>query len=524
MFEGPCIRGAKDKGCLSGDQAYVEPHHYYLHTELEEGGCVVGSAFVPSDSGWPDKYQFLFIDFIFETIYNLIEAPEKECRGCMPPIPGYINETFYQHEVMVDIFFGPYKDGQALYVISRGPGQSIRRIRYTGNENVAPVANFTVTDTADVNEMLVFDGSGSFDGDGDAITFLWDFGDGGESTQRTANHTYKEYGQYTVKLTVTDTLGQTNQVQDTIQVGIPPIATMYSPKLDSRFAVGQELTVFGNATNALGVLLNDSQISWEVRQHHSEHYHPFLDRQSGTGNNFKLDPAPSPEDFKAAANSYLEIIMYATDSYGLVTNVSRNIYPKKVFITIDSIPRGLEVFVDEYPVTTPSNITSWENHKLRLNVLDQNNLTFASWSIGGARKTNYTVPARNITNPTISVTFAGNVSTAAPSSSPSDTTFFTPVFLNPTQQSPTTRTPTKKPLQSPTNKTPTSKPILATKVPSDSSILETDEPPVPSGSPIQSPSTDNSIDFLPPSSSTTSFRHDLQLVELCVLLFFNILL
>ena len=137
-----------------------------------------------------------------------------------------------------------------------------------------------------------------------------------------------------------------------------------SSDLDSRFAVGQELTVFGNATNALGVLLNDSQISWEVRQHHSEHYHPFLDRPSGNGNGFQLDPAPSPEDFKAADNSYLEIIMYATDSYGLVTNVTRNIYPKKVYITIDSSPRGLEVLVDEYPVITPRNITSWENHKM----------------------------------------------------------------------------------------------------------------------------------------------------------------
>jgi hypothetical protein len=57
-----CVRGAKDEGCLYGDESFVELYHYYLHTDLEEDGCVVGSAFVPAESGWPDKYKFLFID------------------------------------------------------------------------------------------------------------------------------------------------------------------------------------------------------------------------------------------------------------------------------------------------------------------------------------------------------------------------------------------------------------------------------------------------------------------------------
>lgn len=495
-FEGPCKRGAKDEGCLSGDESFVEPYHYYLHTDLEEGGAVVGSAFVPANSGWPDKYQFLFIDFIFETVYNLIEAPNTECRECKPPIPGYINETFYDgREIMIDMFFGPYKNVQALYVISRGTGQSIRRIRYTGNANLAPVANFTVSEAADINEILLFDGSSSFDADGDAITFLWDFGDGAESTQSKANHTYTAYGQYTARLTVTDLLGQTNQAQRIIKVGVPPTAEMHFPVLGSRFAVDQELTVFGIANDAFGVLLNDTQISWEVRQHHAEHYHPFLDRQAGVGNGFKLDPAPSPEDLMAAENSYLEIIMYATDSYGLVTNVTRNINPKKVFITIDSSPRGLKVLVDEYPVTTPKNITSWENHKLRLNVLDQNNLTFASWSIGGARKTNFTVPARNLTNPTISVRFRSNIPTSAPTTS-------SPTTKNPTQKP--TETPTEKPTQKPTQK-PTTKPVVETNSPSESSILETDSPPISSDTPIQSPVTDTSLDFTS-ASYTASFH------------------
>jgi PKD repeat protein len=418
MREGPCSIG-KSTNCAITDDSLVQPYHFYQHTQLEEGGCFVGSVWVPDNIGWPEKYKFLFIDFIYNTTYNLIEVPGNECRECTPPRPGYINETFYEREIMVDMFFGPYNDTQALYVISRGSGQSTRRIRYTGSANVAPVANITISDdAADVNVAIEFDGSPSSDGDNDSITFLWDFGDGGTSTDALTEHAYETYGRYTATLTVTDVLGQTNQAYEIINIGIPPVANMISPVLGDRFSVGQKLLVLGNATDAVGVELNDTQISWEVRQHHAKHYHPFLDRESGVGNGFTLDPAPDPEDYMAANNSYLEIIMYATDSFGLFTAVSRNIYPKKVFIVIDSTPQGLEVLVDEFPVITPTIITSWENHRLHLNVLDQDNMVFSSWSMGGDRKTNYTVPARQLTNPTVMVTLTSSVLDVVPVTAP----------------------------------------------------------------------------------------------------------
>lgn len=415
MQEGPCTIGSSVDCAVSDDANIKDPYYYYHHTALEEGGCVTGSVYVPTGLGWPEEYKFLFIDFIFDTIYNLVENTANECRDCTPPVPGYTNETFYERDIMVDMFFGPYKDTQALYVISRGSDQAIRRIRYTGSTNTAPVANITVSNIiVDINEAIEFDGSGSFDEAGEEITFLWDFGDGQNSTESIVEYAYTEYGLYTVKLTVTDALGQTNQQQIIVNVGIPPTANMISPKEGDRFFVGQEILVLGNATDRYGEPLNDTQLSWEVRQHHAEHYHPFLDRLSGVGNGFKLDPAPSPEDFSASETSFLRIILYATDSFGLVTTITRDVVPKKVFLLINSTPSGFEVLVDEYPVITPRTITSWENHKLRLNVFDQNNLTFSSWSTGGDRKTNFTVPARQEINPTIMATFTTDISKPVP--------------------------------------------------------------------------------------------------------------
>ena len=49
---------------------------------------------------------------------------------------------------------------------------------------------------------LQFDGSGSYDNEGHAFTYEWDFGDGGTSTLVTPTHTYSTSGTYTVNLTV----------------------------------------------------------------------------------------------------------------------------------------------------------------------------------------------------------------------------------------------------------------------------------------------------------------------------------
>jgi len=50
----------------------------------------------------------------------------------------------------------------------------------------------------------LFDGGASFDPNGDALTYLWDFGDAATSTLRQPLHAYAALGDYTVTLTVSD--------------------------------------------------------------------------------------------------------------------------------------------------------------------------------------------------------------------------------------------------------------------------------------------------------------------------------
>jgi len=71
-------------------------------------------------------------------------------------------------------------------------------------QNRAPIADAGGPYTGIAGISIAFGGSGSSDPDGDALTYAWDFGDGGSATGAAANHTYSAGGEFTVSLTVTD--------------------------------------------------------------------------------------------------------------------------------------------------------------------------------------------------------------------------------------------------------------------------------------------------------------------------------
>ena len=73
--------------------------------------------------------------------------------------------------------------------------------------NRNPVANANGPYTANAGAVIQFSSAGSSDPDDDALTFAWDFGDGGTSTAANPAHTYQTAGPYTARLTVADGRG-----------------------------------------------------------------------------------------------------------------------------------------------------------------------------------------------------------------------------------------------------------------------------------------------------------------------------
>jgi parallel beta-helix repeat protein len=75
--------------------------------------------------------------------------------------------------------------------------------------NQKPISNASGPYTAIVHETILFDGTQSYDLDGEITAYLWDFNDGATSTEESPSHSYSSPGNYTITLMVTDDKGET---------------------------------------------------------------------------------------------------------------------------------------------------------------------------------------------------------------------------------------------------------------------------------------------------------------------------
>jgi PKD repeat protein len=90
--------------------------------------------------------------------------------------------------------------------------------------NEEPVAIASVSNAnPDVEEMVTFDASQSYDNDGQIVEYHWDFGDGKSAYTNISYHTYSNAGNYTYTLRVTDDDGASDQTSGEIIVtGLTP--------------------------------------------------------------------------------------------------------------------------------------------------------------------------------------------------------------------------------------------------------------------------------------------------------------
>ena len=71
-------------------------------------------------------------------------------------------------------------------------------------ENQAPHAECGGPYSGEVGKTIYFYSTGTYDPDGDPLSYKWSFGDGSTATGTSPGHKYSSPGTYTVKLTVTD--------------------------------------------------------------------------------------------------------------------------------------------------------------------------------------------------------------------------------------------------------------------------------------------------------------------------------
>jgi PKD repeat protein len=99
---------------------------------------------------------------------------------------------------------------------------------YPACSNAAPIATFAASTTNGNPPLTVsFDAAASNDPDGDPLGYTWDFGDGTTAGGLRPTHSYTGPGDFTARLTVTDTFGLNSSVTKKIHAnGTPTISSI----------------------------------------------------------------------------------------------------------------------------------------------------------------------------------------------------------------------------------------------------------------------------------------------------------
>jgi PKD repeat protein len=115
-------------------------------------------------------------------------------------------------------------------VVSDGTDSSTPATTTVTVSNQPPVASAGGPYAAVRGEAISFNGSGSSDPDGDALTYAWDFGDGTTGTGVSPSHAYATLGSFTVTLVVSDGTDSSAPATTTVTVSNQlPVASAGGP-------------------------------------------------------------------------------------------------------------------------------------------------------------------------------------------------------------------------------------------------------------------------------------------------------
>ena len=375
---------------LYGAGPVAVPFYTYNHNAQVVAGesCPSGSSSTAgiafyTGGPYPDTYDgaLFFSDYSRDCIWVMFRGANGD------PSPSN-RATFAAGAANpVDVKIGP--DGKLYY--ADFDGGTIRRVEFTTGSNQPPIASATASPTSGTAPLTVtFNGTGSSDPEGGALTYAWDLDNDGQfddaSTAQPV-HTYTQPGTYTARLRVTDTQAASDTSSPiTINASnTPPVATITAPSAATTWRVGDTINFSGGATDQQEGALPASKLSWRLIIQHCPsncHQHTI---QTWTGVASGSFSAPDHE-----YPSYLQLELTAADSHGGSDIELRDIQPRTVTLSFQSSPTGLQLTVGSTGQTAPFTRTVIEGSANTVSAnspqtLSGTEYTFASWSDGGAQ-------------------------------------------------------------------------------------------------------------------------------------------
>ena len=414
-----------------GDHCFVAPCEHithpdfsYAHNDPEysdpndpaggtQGAVILGPVY--DDSVFPREYQGNL--FIGDYANQWIRRLERDAQGNVVASRRFLEDP--EAGSVVDLALG--SDGSLYYLTfpagasTAGGNGTLYKLTYVAGGNQPPVALAGADVLAGPAPLTVqFDADASFDPDGGALSWAWDFGDTNGSSSSSPQHTYTLPGHYTVNLGVSDGTTTTPAESLTIDVGNAPVVTITGPDPNHKYRAAELILLTGGATDVEDGTLGPSALEWSVDLVHAGHLHPT---STGQGNTFRIPKkGHTPED------THYRFTLTATDSDGLSSSSSVDLYPLDAPMVFDTYPAGIPMFIDGQAESTPRPYQSLPDFRHRVEAqefftLGAQTFRFAFWTNGKKRKHTYTVPdggswLRAVYVPTRDLTAQGTVAQA----------------------------------------------------------------------------------------------------------------
>lgn len=287
-----------------GPNAASTPRCPQLFPELGNGGVGPHGAAPydydpanPSETKFPPYYDGAFIFGEFTRDY--LREVRLDSQGRVFKINNALNcgqalvTTAFPFECdnPMDMQFGA--DG-SFYLLTYGdgffaanPDAGMYRLDYVKGKR-APIANLTASRTSGQEPLTVqFSSEGSRDPDpGDSISFAWDFDGNGttDSIDAAPSFTYTQTGQYSPRLTVTDSSGKQAFASTVITVGnTAPTVTVSVPVDGGTFAFGDRIPFTATVVDPEDGVIDCSRVKVTFVLGHDTHGHAGAETSGCSG-------------------------------------------------------------------------------------------------------------------------------------------------------------------------------------------------------------------------------------------------
>ncbi|MEM0961149.1 MAG: PQQ-dependent sugar dehydrogenase, partial [Bacteroidota bacterium] len=278
-WEGPALHGSypdlspATNSCADDNAGALAAPSYYWHHSRSNRSVPSGRtarAIVSGDVYRGQKYPAYYRGALFYGDYTRGWMAASQLGGAgqptqertfstdIGPIVAYVYDAASEYLHLVNVFSG-----------------RIQRLRHTDEAaNAAPVAQASATPAQGGAGLRVqFSPAGSFDPDGDALSYTWAFGDGATSDARAPVHAYPSPGVYTAELAASDGVLVTRaEVAVTVRTGAAPTIQITAPRATTRGTTGQAIQLAASVSDpdqSNGTLF----VRWTVTQIHDDHVH-----------------------------------------------------------------------------------------------------------------------------------------------------------------------------------------------------------------------------------------------------------